>query len=85
MYVSNVEMLTGVLVCPYCHDYVTILSDTNKRAKEYFNTHVEKCKSSTHEQSILLHDVPMPICPAILSHPTTEYLMAYGLMDQFKA
>ncbi|KAA6379505.1 MAG: hypothetical protein EZS28_024968, partial [Streblomastix strix] len=27
----------------------------------------------------------MPICPAILSHPTTEYLMAYGLMDQFKA
>ncbi|KAA6380429.1 MAG: hypothetical protein EZS28_024043 [Streblomastix strix] len=27
----------------------------------------------------------MPICPAILGHPTTEYLMAYGLMDQFKA
>ncbi|KAA6386526.1 MAG: hypothetical protein EZS28_017948 [Streblomastix strix] len=27
----------------------------------------------------------MPICPAILSHPTTEYLMSYGLMDQFKA
>ncbi|KAA6390765.1 MAG: hypothetical protein EZS28_013709 [Streblomastix strix] len=27
----------------------------------------------------------MPICPAILSHPSIEYLMAYGLMDQFKA
>ncbi|KAA6366537.1 MAG: hypothetical protein EZS28_037936 [Streblomastix strix] len=27
----------------------------------------------------------MPICPAILSHPTIEYLMAYGLMIQFKA
>ncbi|KAA6397886.1 MAG: hypothetical protein EZS28_006587 [Streblomastix strix] len=27
----------------------------------------------------------MPICPAILRHPTMEYLMAYGLMDQFKA
>ncbi|KAA6366439.1 MAG: hypothetical protein EZS28_038034 [Streblomastix strix] len=85
MYVSNVEKLTGVLICPYCHDYVTILSDTNKRANEYFNTHVEKCKLSTHEPSILLHDVLMPICPAILSHPTTEYLMAMGLMDQFKA
>ncbi|KAA6362512.1 MAG: hypothetical protein EZS28_041961, partial [Streblomastix strix] len=85
MYVSNVEKLTGVLRCSYCHDYVTILSDTNKRANEYFNTHVEKCKSSTHEPSILLHDVPMPICPAILNHPTTEYLMALGLMDQFKA
>ncbi|KAA6364839.1 MAG: hypothetical protein EZS28_039634, partial [Streblomastix strix] len=85
MYVSNVEKLAGVLICPYCHDYVTILSDTNKRANEYFNTHVEKCKSQTHEPSILLHDVPMSICPAILSHPTTEYLMAYGLMDQFKA
>ncbi|KAA6400656.1 MAG: hypothetical protein EZS28_003821 [Streblomastix strix] len=85
MYVSNVEKLTGVLICPHCHDYVTILSNTNKRANEYFNTHVEKCKLSTHEPSILLHDVPMPICPAILNHPTTEYLMAYGLMDQFKA
>ncbi|KAA6402982.1 MAG: hypothetical protein EZS28_001487 [Streblomastix strix] len=85
MYVSNVEKLTGVLICPYCHDQVTILSDTNKRANEYFNTHVEKCKSSTHEPSILLHDVPMPICSAILNHTTIEYLMAYGLMDQFKA
>ncbi|KAA6381239.1 MAG: hypothetical protein EZS28_023234 [Streblomastix strix] len=85
MYVSNVEKLTGVLICPYCHDYVTILSDTNKRTNEYSNTHVEKCKSSTHEPSILLHDVPMPICSAILNHPTIEYLMAYGLMDQFKA
>ncbi|KAA6402765.1 MAG: hypothetical protein EZS28_001710 [Streblomastix strix] len=85
MYVSNVEKLTGVLICPYCHDYVTILSDTNKRANEYFNTHVEKCKLSIHEPSILLHDVPMPICPAVLNHPTIEYLMAYGLMDQFKA
>ncbi|KAA6370641.1 MAG: hypothetical protein EZS28_033832 [Streblomastix strix] len=84
MYVSNVERLTGVLICPYCHDYVTILSTTNKRANEYFNTHVEKCKSSTHEPSILLHDVPMPICPAILNHLTIEYLMAGGLMDQFK-
>ncbi|KAA6394557.1 MAG: hypothetical protein EZS28_009917 [Streblomastix strix] len=85
MYVSNSERLTGVLICPYCHDYVTILSDTNKRANEYFNTHVEKCKPSIHKTSILLHDVPMPICPAILSHPTIEYLMGYGLMDQFKA
>ncbi|KAA6388823.1 MAG: hypothetical protein EZS28_015648 [Streblomastix strix] len=85
MYVSNVEKLTVVLICPYCHDYVTILSDTNKRANEYFNTHVDKCKSSTHEPSILLHDVPMPICPALLNHPTVEYLMAYGIMDQFKA
>ncbi|KAA6359894.1 MAG: hypothetical protein EZS28_044579, partial [Streblomastix strix] len=85
MYVSNVEKLTGVLICPHCHDYVTILSDTNKRSNEYFNTHVEKCKSSNHEPSILLHDVPMPICPAILNHPTIEYLMAYDLMDQFKA
>ncbi|KAA6368357.1 MAG: hypothetical protein EZS28_036116 [Streblomastix strix] len=85
MYVSNVEKLTGVLKCPHCHDYVTILSDTNKRANEYFNTHVEKCKLSTHDPSILLHDVPMPICPAILNHPTVEYLMAYDLMDQFKA
>ncbi|KAA6370194.1 MAG: hypothetical protein EZS28_034281 [Streblomastix strix] len=85
MYVSNVQKLTGVLICTYCHYYVTILSDTNKRATKYFNTHVEKCKSSTHETSILLHDVPMPICPAILGHSTTEYLMAYGLMDQFKA
>ncbi|KAA6370068.1 MAG: hypothetical protein EZS28_034405, partial [Streblomastix strix] len=84
MYVSNVEKLTGVLICPYCHDYVTILSDTNKRANEYFNTHVKKCKSSNHEPSIRLHDVPMPICPAILNHPTVEYLMANGLMDQFK-
>ncbi|KAA6342949.1 MAG: hypothetical protein EZS28_052351, partial [Streblomastix strix] len=84
MYVSNVEKLTGVLICPYCHDYVTILSDTNKRANEYFNTHVQKCKSSNHEPSIRLHDVPMPICPAILNHPTVEYLMANGLMDQFK-
>ncbi|KAA6382721.1 MAG: hypothetical protein EZS28_021752 [Streblomastix strix] len=85
MYVSNVEKLTGVLICPYCHDYVTIQSDTNKRANEYFNTHVEKCTSSTHEPSILLHDVPMSICPAILSHPTTEYLMVFGIIDQFKA
>ncbi|KAA6360268.1 MAG: hypothetical protein EZS28_044205, partial [Streblomastix strix] len=85
MYVSNVEKQTGVLICPYCHDYVTILSDTNKRANEYFNTHVEKCKLSNHEPSIRLHDVPMPICPAILNHPTIEYLMAMGLMDQFKA
>ncbi|KAA6365374.1 MAG: hypothetical protein EZS28_039100, partial [Streblomastix strix] len=85
MYVSNIERLTGVLICPYCHDYVTILSDTNKRANEYFNTHVEKCKSSTHEPSILLHDVPMPICPAVLNHPTIEYLMAMGQMNQFKA
>ncbi|KAA6356949.1 MAG: hypothetical protein EZS28_047524, partial [Streblomastix strix] len=85
MYVSNVEKLTGVLICPHCHDYVIILSDTNKRANEYFNTHVEKCKSSNHEPSILLHDVPMPICPAILNHPTVEYLMAGGLIDQFKA
>ncbi|KAA6378187.1 MAG: hypothetical protein EZS28_026287 [Streblomastix strix] len=74
MYVSNIERLTGVLICPYCHDYVTILSDTNKRANEYFNTHVEKCKSSTHEPSIRLHDVSMPICPALLNHPTVEYL-----------
>ncbi|KAA6400983.1 MAG: hypothetical protein EZS28_003495 [Streblomastix strix] len=85
MYVSNVQKLTGVLICPYCYDYVTILSDNNKRANEYFNTYVEKCKSSTHEPQILLHDVPMPICSAILNHPTTEYIMAYGLMDQFKA
>ncbi|KAA6377597.1 MAG: hypothetical protein EZS28_026877 [Streblomastix strix] len=85
MYVSNVEKLTGVLICPYCHDYVTILSNTNKRANEYFRTHVDKCKSLTHEQSILLHDVPMPICPAILNYPTVQYLMAYGIMDQFKA
>ncbi|KAA6402479.1 MAG: hypothetical protein EZS28_001992 [Streblomastix strix] len=85
MYVSSVEKLTGVLICPHCHDYVTILSDTNNRDNEYFNTHVEKCKQSTHESSISLHDVPMPICPAILSHHTIEYLMAYGLMDQFKA
>ncbi|KAA6401812.1 MAG: hypothetical protein EZS28_002661 [Streblomastix strix] len=84
LYVSNVQKLTDVFICPYCHDYVTILSDTNKRANEYFNTHVEKCKSSTHEPSILLHDVPMPIYPAILNHPTVEYLMAEGLMDQFK-
>ncbi|KAA6334177.1 MAG: hypothetical protein EZS28_053093, partial [Streblomastix strix] len=83
-YVSNVEKLTGVLICPYCHDYVTKLSNTNKRANEYFNAHVEKCKSSAHQSSILLHDVPMPICPAILNHPTVEYLMANGLMDQFK-
>ncbi|KAA6370240.1 MAG: hypothetical protein EZS28_034233 [Streblomastix strix] len=27
----------------------------------------------------------MPICPAILNHPTIEYLMAYRIMDQFKA
>ncbi|KAA6391955.1 MAG: hypothetical protein EZS28_012519 [Streblomastix strix] len=85
MYVSNVEKLTGVLICPHCHNYVTILLDTNKRANEYFNTHVEKYTSSNHEPSILLHDVPMPICPAILNHPTVEYLMAYDLMDQFKA
>ncbi|KAA6391374.1 MAG: hypothetical protein EZS28_013103, partial [Streblomastix strix] len=85
MYVSNVQKLTGVLICPYCHDYATILSDTNKRANEYFNAHVEKCKSSTHEPSILLHDVPIPICPAILNYPTEEYLMAMGLVDQFKA
>ncbi|KAA6366579.1 MAG: hypothetical protein EZS28_037893 [Streblomastix strix] len=85
MYVSNIEKLTGVLICPYCHDYVTILSDTIKRANEYYNTHVDKCKSSTHEPSILLHDVPMPICPALLNHPTVEYLLALGLMDQFKA
>ncbi|KAA6378289.1 MAG: hypothetical protein EZS28_026184, partial [Streblomastix strix] len=85
LYVSNVEKLTGVLICPYCHDYVTILSNTNKRANEYFNIHVEKYKSSAHEPSILLHDVPMPICPAVLNHPTVQYLMAYGIMDQFKA
>ncbi|KAA6387548.1 MAG: hypothetical protein EZS28_016927 [Streblomastix strix] len=85
MYISNVEKLTGVLICPYCHDQVTILSNTNKKANEYFNTHVDKCKSSTHEASILLHDVPMPIFPALLNHPTVEYLMAYGIMDQFKA
>ncbi|KAA6392695.1 MAG: hypothetical protein EZS28_011780 [Streblomastix strix] len=85
MYVSNVEKLIGVLICPYCHDYVTILSDTNKRANEYFNTHVEKCKSSSHQPSIRLHDVPMPICPAILNLPTVEYLTALGIMDQFKA
>ncbi|KAA6320959.1 hypothetical protein EZS27_029332 [termite gut metagenome] len=52
MYVSNEEKLTGVLICSLCHDYVSILSKTNKRAKEYFNMHVEKCKSSTHEPSI---------------------------------
>ncbi|KAA6388839.1 MAG: hypothetical protein EZS28_015634 [Streblomastix strix] len=85
MYVSNVEKLTSVLICPHYHDYVTILSKTNDRANEHFNTHVEKCKSSTHEPSILLHDVPMPIFPAKQSHPTIEYLMAYRLMDQFKA
>ncbi|KAA6403911.1 MAG: hypothetical protein EZS28_000567 [Streblomastix strix] len=27
----------------------------------------------------------MPICPAVLNHPTIEYLKAYELMDQFKA
>ncbi|KAA6376316.1 MAG: hypothetical protein EZS28_028158 [Streblomastix strix] len=27
----------------------------------------------------------MPIRPALLNHPTVEYLMAYGIMDQFKA
>ncbi|KAA6360087.1 MAG: hypothetical protein EZS28_044386, partial [Streblomastix strix] len=27
----------------------------------------------------------MPICPALLNHPTLEYLMAYGIMDQFRA
>ncbi|KAA6396881.1 MAG: hypothetical protein EZS28_007591 [Streblomastix strix] len=85
MFVSNVEKLTGVLICPYCHDYVTILSNTNKSAYEYFKTHVDKCKSLTHEPSILLHDVPMPICPAVLNHSTVQYLMAYGIMDQFKA
>ncbi|KAA6364852.1 MAG: hypothetical protein EZS28_039621 [Streblomastix strix] len=85
MYVSNVERLTGVLICPYCHDYVTILSIINKRANEYFNTHVEKCKSSSRTPFILLNDVPMPICPAVLNHRTIEYLMELGLMDQFKA
>ncbi|KAA6403787.1 MAG: hypothetical protein EZS28_000680 [Streblomastix strix] len=67
------------------HEELEGKTDTNKRANEYFNTHVEKCKSSTDEPSILLLDVPMPICPAILNHPTIEYLMAYDLMDQFKA
>ena len=73
MYITDVERLTNIWICPKCRSYLVHGNNPKRMDK-----HIAHCDSK-FKKSYVPEKISEPYCPHILNHPVYKYYLAHRL------